>query len=318
MTVTATRLTGGTIRTMDAGRPVADELLVEGARIVDRTAATPAEVDLRGACVLPGFNDAHVHFPTWSAAQQQVRLEGTRTIEEALDRVVRAARGLEPGRWLRGLGWRADDWDPPAEPDRTRLDRAAPGVPVALMSRDYHSLWVSSAGLAHANGELRVPGGVVERGPDGEPTGVLREMAAWAFRDRWSTPTPDEYLQAMRDGVRLANARGVTAVHDKDGWLGALGRFRRLEAEEGLSLRVWQSVPYERLPELQALGLRSGFGSDFLRLGYVKAFMDGTLGSRTARLLDGSGVQITSAEEFTEVVRRAAEASFPVAVHAIG
>src|SRR3954471_20318000 len=285
MTVTATRLTGGTICTLDGGRPVADQLLVRGARIVDRTAATPADVDLRGACVLPGLNDAHVHFPTWAAAQQQVRLEDARTIEDALDRIAAAARELEPGRWLRGLGWRADDWDPPVEPDRTLLDRAAPGVPVALMSRDYHSLWVSSAGLERADGELPIAGGVVERGPDGEPTGVLREMAAWTFRDRWSTPTPDEYLEAMREGVRIANRRGVTAIHDKDGWLGALELFQRLEAEGGLTLRVWQSVPYERLPELQALGIRSGFGSARLRLGYVKAFMDGTLGSRTARLL---------------------------------
>src|SRR4051794_17793239 len=238
MTMTATRLTGGTIRTMDAGRPLVDQLLVEGSHLVDRTSATPEEVDLHGACVLPGFNDAHVHFPTWSAAQQQVRLEGARTIDEALDRVAQAARELEPGRWLRGLGWRADDWHPPAEPDRTVLDRAVPGVPVALMSRDYHSLWVSSAGLERANGDLRVPGGVVERGPDGEPSGILREMAAWTFRDRWSAPTADECLEAMREGVRLANRRGVTAIHDKDGWLGALELFQRLEAEGGLSLRV--------------------------------------------------------------------------------
>src|SRR4051794_300088 len=102
MTVTALRFSGGTIRTMDAGRPLVDELVVEGARVVDRTGATPADLNLRGACVLPGLNDAHVHFPTWAAAQQQVRLEGARTIEDALDRIAAAARELEPGRWLRG------------------------------------------------------------------------------------------------------------------------------------------------------------------------------------------------------------------------
>src|SRR4051812_25639655 len=179
--MTAIRLTGGTIRTMDPAEPVAAELLVDGGRVVRRSRAEAAEVDLRGRCVLPGLNDAHVHFPTWSAAQHQVRLEDARTIEEALDRVAAAARSLPEGRWLRGLGWRADDWDPPAEPDRSMLDRAAPGVPVALMSRDYHSLWVSSAGLARADGDLRQPGGVVERGDDGEPNGVLREMSAWTF-----------------------------------------------------------------------------------------------------------------------------------------
>jgi predicted amidohydrolase YtcJ len=306
--MTALRLHGGTIRTLDPSRPLVDELLIEGECVVERTSETPREVDLRGACVLPGFNDAHVHFPTWAAAQRQVRLEGTRTIEEALDRVAQAARALPPGRWLRGLGWRADDWDPPGEPDRALLDRAAPGVPVALMSRDYHSLWVSSQALASANGDLAVPGGVVETGADGRPSGVLREMAAWTFRDRWSTPTDAEYVEAMRDGVRLAHTRGVTGIHDKDGWLGSVRLFEALQQAGELTLRVWQSVPLERLDELRSRGRR----------GYVKAFMDGTLGSRTARRLDGSGVEITSRADFEAIVRAAAAAGYPVAVHAIG
>ena len=312
-------LTGGTIRTMDPARPLADELLVAGERIADRCAAEPERVELGGACVLPGFTDSHTHFPTWAAAQQQIRLEGAPTLDAALDRVAAAARALPPGaRWLRGVGWRAGDWDPPAEPTRQMLDRAAPGVGVALMSRDYHSLWLSSEALARADAELLVPGGVVELDDAGEPTGVLREESAWRFRDRWAAPTHDEYLEAMRAGLPLAASRGVTAIHDKDGWLGALELFQRLHAGGELTLRVWQSVPHERLDALAALGLRSGFGDDWLRLGYVKAFMDGTVGSATARLLDGSGVQITSREDFEAIVRRAARAGFPVAVHAIG
>ena len=86
-----------------------------------------------------------------------------------------------------------------------------------------------------------VPGGVVETDDAGEPTGVLREMSAWTFRDRWSTPTPGEYLEAMRDGVRLANARGVTAIHDKDGWLGALDLFRFSDAPVFTALRLFQT-----------------------------------------------------------------------------
>jgi predicted amidohydrolase YtcJ len=125
-------------------------------------------------------------------------------------------------------------------------------------------------------------------------------------------------VEASRAGVRLASSRGVTAVHDKDGWLGALEVFQRLEEEGSLLLRVWQSLPYERVEQLAELGLRSGFGSPLLRVGYLKAFMDGTLGSQTARMLDGSGVEITSREELEEIVRQGARAGFPVAVHAIG
>ena len=118
--------------------------------------------------------------------------------------------------------------------------------------------------------------------------------------------------------MKLAHSRGVTAVHDKDGWVGAPAIFQRLRDHGGLTLRVWQSLPYKKLPELEALGIRSRFGDDFLRLGYLKVFMDGTLGSQTAWMLDGSGVRITSGEELAEIVRDAARAGWPVAVHAIG
>jgi predicted amidohydrolase YtcJ len=110
----------------------------------------------------------------------------------------------------------------------------------------------------------------------------------------------------------------VTAVHDKDGWLGALRFWQRLGEEGSLGLRVWQSLPAEKADELAEVDVRGSFGGPLLKLGYLKAFMDGTLGSQTARMLDGSGVEITSGEELEELVRRASRAGFPVAVHAIG
>jgi predicted amidohydrolase YtcJ len=122
----------------------------------------------------------------------------------------------------------------------------------------------------------------------------------------------------MREGIRLANSRGVVSVHDKDGWLGALGLWQELRDRGSLSLRVWQSLPHTMLDELEAIGLRPGLGDDLLRAGYLKAFMDGTLGSMTARLLDGSGVEITSRDELEQIVRRGAAIGWPVAVHAIG
>jgi predicted amidohydrolase YtcJ len=147
---------------------------------------------------------------------------------------------------------------------------------------------------------------------------VLREEAAWRFKERHMVVGDEDYLEAMRAGVRLANARGVTSVHDKDGWLGALRLWRQLEERGQLSLRVWQSIPAGLIDAAAQVGLRSGLGGPLLRLGYLKVFMDGTLGSQTAWLLDGSGVQITSGAELAEIVRRGAAAGFPVAVHAIG
>jgi predicted amidohydrolase YtcJ len=107
-------------------------------------------------------------------------------------------------------------------------------------------------------------------------------------------------------------------VHDKDGWVGAPEIFQHVRERDGLTLRVWQSLPWQKLPELESLGLRSGLGDDRLRLGYLKVFMDGTLGSQTAWMLAGSGVRITSREELEEIVRSASRAGWPVGVHAIG
>jgi hypothetical protein len=159
---------------------------------------------------------------------------------------------------------------------------------------------------------------VVELDERGEPTGVLREESCWHFRDRYVETSDDEYVEAMRAGVKLAASRGVTAVHDKDGWLGALRFWQRLDDEGVLCLRVWQSLPAEKADELASVDVRAGLGGPLLRLGYLKAFMDGTLGSQTARMLDGSGVEITSRERLEEYIRRAAAAGFPIAVHAIG
>src|SRR5207247_10597510 len=131
----------------------------------------------------------------------------------------------------------------------------------------------------------------------GEPTGILREQAAWRFRERHLTVSDETYVDAMRRGLKLAASRGVTAVHDKDGWLRALRLWQQLEAMGALTLRVWQSVRAEQAGALRALGIRSGLGSGLLRIGYLKVFMDGTLGSQTAWMLDGSGVRITSGVE---------------------
>ena len=312
-------LENGVVRTMDPSLPVARALAIAGERVAggvgthERALPTPDVVDLGGRCVVPGFTDAHVHFPTWSLAQHDVKLEGVTGLEEALERVRTHPRH---GSWIRGTGWRSAAWE--TQPTKEALDAVTGDMPAALFSKDYHSLWLNSAALERAGGDLDVPGGVVERDESGKATGILREESAWQFRARFAAPPEDELVDASREGMRIAASRGVVAIHDKDGWLGAPRIFQRLAEREGLTLRVWQSVPYERLPELEALTLRSGIGDDFLRIGYLKAFMDGTLGSQTAWMLDGSGVVITSGEELAEIIRAGARAGWPVGVHAIG
>ena len=313
-------LRNGTIRTLDPSLPTVSSLWIAGERIAggvgvhETSLPSPETVDLGGRCVLPGFTDSHVHFPTWALARNDVRLHGCASLAEALDRVRAAPR---TGSWLRGQGWRDADW-PDGPPTRQALDEIEPERPAMLISKDYHALWLNSAALALAGGDLEVDGGVVVRDERGEPTGVLYEEAAWQFKERFARVPDDEYVEAMRDGVKVAASRGVTALHDKDGWLGAIGLWQRLEQQGGLPLRVWQSTPADRLADLREIGLRSGAGSPLLRLGYLKTFMDGTLGSQTAWMTDGSGVVITTGEELEQIVREGAEAGWPVGVHAIG
>jgi predicted amidohydrolase YtcJ len=308
-------LLGGSVRTLDPERPLSAAVVVDGDRIaavLDDPADVPLgarRVDLDGACVVPGLVDAHVHFPSWALARRELRLFGCASLAEALERV--AAAEVPNGGWLRGRGWRDELWS--EKPTRHALDAIAPGVKIALRAHDGHSLWVSSAAL-EVTDRLQVPGGVVEVDPAGEPTGILREESAWQFYDTHAEASRAEALDAMREALPAAAAAGVTGIHDKDGGRGAPEMFAALRDAGELTLRVWQSLPVERLPD----GITPQLDDPLLRIGYVKAFMDGTLGSRTARLLDGSGVEITSSAALAEMIRAAERAGFALAVHAIG
>ena len=315
-------LENGVVRTMDPSLPASRALAIAGPYVaggvgVHETAlASPDVVDLGGLCVLPAFTDSHVHFPTWSLAQRQVTLDGCASFDEALARVRDAE--IVPGRWLRGYGWRDGDWSPYVAPTKEALDEITGETPTIMISKDYHSAWLNSAALAAAGGDLDLEGGVVERD---EQRRADRHPPGGGGLAVPRPPRPDDRGRVGGGdacGVKLANSRGVAAVHDKDGWLGSPGIFQRLRDEGNLSLRVWGSIPHDLLDSAAALSLRSGFGDEFLRIGYLKCFMDGTLGSRTALLTDGSGVEITSREELEEIIRRGAERGWPVGVHAIG
>jgi predicted amidohydrolase YtcJ len=318
-------LENGVVRTLDASLPTAAALAIAGDRVAggvgthETALATPEVVDLRGRCAIPGITDSHVHFPTWAAARRVIRLEEASSAQDAAARIAPGVAGVPPGRWFRAQGFRETNW--PEPPTKDVLDAVTGDTPAAVISKDFHAIWLNSAGIARTGGDLRrydVPGGVVELGPDGEPTGLIREESAWRFKEEHLELTDEEYLEAMREGLKVAASRGVTAIHDKDGWIPAIPRlWQELVRDDALPVRVWQSVPHENVDRLAEVGLASGLG-DRVRLGYLKVFMDGTLGSRTALMTDGSGVEITSRAELADILRRSARARWPVAVHAIG
>jgi predicted amidohydrolase YtcJ len=319
-------LHNGSVRTGDPRLPLARAVAIAGDRIGggvdvregDRSRVSNERVDLDGRCIVPGFTDAHVHFLEWSLSLDRLDLSTTRSQADVLGAVEAAAPGADG--WLIGAGWRAERWpDDDPEPHRGALDAVCGERPVLLWAHDHHTAWLSSAALA------RLPLGdvpVVERDPAGEPTGVLRETAAWEAAA--AIPRPPEHAldEAVARGLRVAHARGVTGIHDFQREHG-LAVWQRLHAERRLSLRVWASLPAERLDEIVALGLRSGLGDDWLRIGPVKAFADGTLGSRTAWMLEpfadaGRGEALLKDEELRDLAGRCGDAGLDLAVHAIG
>ncbi len=248
------------------------------------------EVDLRGATLLPGFVDAHCHLLLLALRDGGLDLGGLPTLERALEAAAAEARRLPPGAPLIGVGWDDTRWG--RLPTRDDLDRVVPDRPALLLRKDGHLLWMNSAALAHYGLEGGAPGqpargGWVDRDPaTGRPTGLVRELLALEiFRDRLP-PTPEPLaLARLERAIRSASAAGVTAVTTFEGRETALLLQRRLAAG-ARDLRAAVGVPADSLEAAARLGLEAGFGDDWLRLGPVKLFLDGSLGSRTARLLE--------------------------------
>jgi hypothetical protein len=316
-----------------SGVPLAsDAVLVRNARIaaIGRAAelleAGPGArvVDAAGGTVTPGLTDAHLHFVPWARARRQPDLGGARTRADALARVAAVLAGLPAdGAPLVGRGWDESGWE--ALPERAALDALAPERPLILHRHDFHALWVNSAALAAAGVTRATPdpeGGRFERDGSGAPTGLVREHAVGAFRalEERAAPAVDDALLA--EAAAALHAEGVTYVHD---FQREHADWRRMRALAGSGrLRVLQQVGLEQLRDRAALGLVAGEGDDWFRTGSLKLFADGTLGSRTAALLEpyadsgGRGMALLSPAELAAAVGEAAAAGFSVAIHAIG
>jgi len=307
-----------------------DAVWIEDGRIraTGRAAALAAHAsgaprwDAAGATLTPALCDAHVHLAPWARALVQLDLRGARTRAEALDR-VRAAALAQPTGTLIGRGWDESHWEAP--PDRHALDAVSGGRAVLLHRHDFHALWVSTAALRAAGISRETPdpaGGRHERDADGEPLGVAREHAVRAFHalEAEAEPPLDDALAEA--AVAALHARGITAVHDFQRSAAEMRWSQRL-AQRG-RLRVVQHFGVEQLAGLESAGVTSGIGDAWFRIGALKLFADGTLGSRTAAMLApyddgaGAGLDLLPPAELTALVARAFAARLSVTVHAIG
>ena len=317
------------IHVLGAHAPVR-ALLLRGGRVAAlgteeevRAAAAPgARTErLEGATVTPGFTDAHVHLTLWALARRRVDLNAARTLEDGVAAVA-AVVGAGEG-WVRGLGWDVHRWG--RFPTRHDLDAVCRDRPCYLESHDIHAAWLNTAALRVCGITRDTPdpdGGTLGRAADGEPDGLLFENAKRLAEAHLPAPSAAEVREALLDAQRAVHAMGITGVHSVEAT--GIEDFTGMLNDGVLRLRVLQSIPLHRLDAAIALGVRSGFGGEWLRIGGVKMFLDGALGSRTAWLrqpyegTDDVGIETLTGEEFRENVRRAAEAGISSTVHAIG
>lgn len=327
-------LANANIYTLDPRRPRARAMYFTDGRLAafDEEAlamktARMETLDLRGHTVIPGLVDHHLHFTGYAMGLARVNLEGARSIEQAAQRVAERAQRTKPGEWIFGRGWNHLDWDKPEFPTSVPLDAAAPAHPVALTRKDGHSMWLNRMALnrlniSHATHDPE--GGIIEHDARGEPTGLLREKAMALVSGNIGFE-PDQITEEdLLIGVRNAHQAGLTGIHNIEG-ANALRAFQNLHTKNKLTLRVLHMIPADNLDHAVALGLQMGLGDEWLRIGGVKIFADGSLGSKTAWMLEpfaddakNCGVPVTPPDKIESLARAAAQAGLMVVTHAIG
>ncbi|MHB8597514.1 MAG: amidohydrolase [Ktedonobacteraceae bacterium] len=329
----------GDIYTMNPAQPRAQALAIESTNgniiavgtndEVRRAGGQYTElVDLRGKTVVPGFTDAHIHLV--SAAYRAHYIDAGNSISEdaAAELVRQRAEQTPPGGWILGGQWDKNLWPGQQFPGKASLDAAAPQHPVALWSKDGHLLWVNSLALQRANISAQTPdlaNGAILRDGSGEPTGILQEHEAmnlvYSVTDQSNPALTRELVQGILPELRKS---GITTIHDIEG-LDTLQLFQQLHNEGTLDMRVNMILPRQLLPELRDQRINIAPRDTMMRIGGIKIFADGTLGSQTAAMLEGFednptnyGILAVPEEEMNEIVRTAAELGLSIAIHAIG
>jgi predicted amidohydrolase YtcJ len=318
----------------------ANALAVSGGRLIaigerdDLVDAFPRarRVDLLGLPVFPGMTDAHIHLIGYGLGLLQIELRETRSIADAARAIAAGAAARPQDPWIVGHGWNKNIWAEGRFPTRHDLDPATGDRPAACSSKDGHLLWVNSAALRLA-GVTRdtpdPPGGAIGRDASGEPDGLLKETAAGLVRSVLQPVTAEQREQAVLAAAANLHRLGITAIHNFTGTTedtpAAFETFQRLRARGALTLRVVACVPEAHIEAAAACGLRTTFGDALLRVGPVKIFADGTLGSQTASMLEpfegqpgNLGIQVRTPDELDRLVEQALQAGLWTAVHAIG
>lgn len=328
------------IYTLDADYPLASSLLIDRDRIVavDEKSSSrlltesnfpegiiQEKIDLEGRTVIPGLIDAHVHLQNYALGLQKINCE-TATREECLSRVKAKADQTPPGEWIYGHGWNQNVWDE-GYGYAADLDKVAPRNPIYLTAKSLHAGWVNSLALNIIGINEHTPDpkdGRIGRDQDGKLNGLVFESAMALIEDALPQPSIDYITNAICDAQKELWRMGLTGLHDFDE-SDCFSALQLLDNRGDLKLRIMKSIPLHLLPEAIRLGLRPGFGNEYLFIGQVKAFADGALGPHTAAMFqpyedDSSnlGMLMLTADEVFDHGKLAAQNGLAMAIHAIG
>lgn len=293
--------------------------------LLDQFGRDAVKQDMQGACLLPGFTDAHIHLYNYAFGLEMINVE-TRTKEEAVELVKKACETLKEGQWLIGIGWQHNEWGGKL-PSRNDLDPVSPKNPVYLMGKSLHVGWVNSLGLKAAGVSTETPdplNGRIVRDEHGLATGILLENAMQVIQNAIPEKTLDQARKALVKAFTELHKFGITSVHDFD-YRSAFQAYQTMDLDNELRLRIVKSIPVEMLDYAAGLGLRSGFGSKNLKIGSVKLFMDGALGPRTAAMIqpyegepNNLGFLNLDVETLIEIGKKAIRSGLAITAHAIG
>ncbi|GAB4521994.1 MAG: amidohydrolase [Anaerolineales bacterium] len=330
-------LTAFRIHTLDPRQPFVEALLISGEKILaagetetlHREFPRARHEHLEGLTLLPGLTDAHLHLQHYALSLQKVDCE-TDTLRECLQRVTQRARTTPPDAWILGHGWNQNTWpDTPSGgfPTAADLDAVTGQRPAYLTAKSLHAGWANSAALRAAGITASTPDpadGRIGRDAHGKPTGMLFESAMHLLAERIPQPAPESITQAICEAQPHLWQAGLTGVHDFDRRESFIA-LQTLHQRGDLRLRVLKNLPVDLLDEALALGLRSGFGDDTLRIGGLKAFADGALGPHTAAMFvpyqdapANRGMLLLDAEEIYAFGHKAAAGGLALTIHAIG
>lgn len=333
-------VTHAKIWTVDASRPEAEALAVIGDRIVDVGSSQeiakwkgPATqvIDAGGRRILPGFNDAHVHFSSGGFDLDNIDLKNAESREQFIAMIAERAKKTPAGQWMVGGNWDDQRWNPAVLPSRDWIDSVTGNTPVVLSRYDGHMVLVNTAALKIAGVTRETPdppGGVVVHDAAGEPTGVLKDAAMDAVYSKIPPATHDQLAAAVKRALAHAASLGVTSVQDMNPSYADMAVYAELAEKGELTTRIY-AAPYETGWEDQAkLGLRRSFGTSYYRVGALKGYADGSLGSTTAYFFEPYSdtpqtrgllsSEMQPPEKFQERMQKADAAGLQLCIHAIG